>query len=983
MKKRKIISLMTMSMMLLTGCGEDSSSISDSTDNRDSQIVAIYDAYKANGGTLDYDTWLLTIKGEKGDAGEQGPKGDKGDKGDAGKGISSVIQSGVEGNKVTYTIIYTDGSTSNFTMTNGSDGHTPVITINSDGYWCIDGSSLGIKAKGDSGTDGRGISSIVSSYDENGNTLVTIIYTDGTNQTVTIKKGEKGDTGDKGMDGSSLISGKGAPSSDVGHDGDSYVDTDTWDYYIKSNGSWVLNGNIKGSKGDKGETGETGPKGDKGDTGETGSKGEKGDAGDKGMDGSSLISGKGAPSSDVGHDGDSYVDTDTWDYYIKSNGSWVLNGNIKGSKGDKGETGETGPKGDKGDTGEAGSKGEKGDVGEKGDTGAQGPKGDKGDTGDKGDAGKDGITYVPCIFKNWDGTKIYEFYYEKGSDIVYDGPEPTKEDTIEGGNAIHWTFKGWDKSLENVQAPTIFTAQYQCLYHCTFVNWDGSTLYETDVNRGESVEYRGETPTRPSEVSGDRTIDWQFIGWSASLNNITSDMTFRAQFNAPNAIKCTFVDANGTVLDTQYVGKNVDVTFNGTTPTKDDVNDNGVITRYTFSGWDSSLQGITRDTIFTAQYTESFLYECRFYNYDNTLLFTKEYAYGSKIDYYTYYNEPKRDLTVDGNIVTEYTFRNWDKIPIYTSYEVTAPTDFVAEYDSVSYTGYKVTFLNDDGSELYSHYFKEGTGAACPMRMPWDYDDEKVHMFVGWDQDISSVTKEMTVRPTFKDIPREKNGEYPQTQVTDENLIDNLDRVIDKDEQGYYVYNNEKYAKKGYYYYKVEPIQWRYLSKKNGQTLVVSEYSLDEHVWNETAHKDAYMNNYAESDVRKWLNNEFLSTAFLDDSLIETTAVDNSVASTGYESKPYVCETTNDKVFLLSYAEATNTANGFAYSEGNDINRVAFMTDYASGGYYGGKPDDWWLRSPGCSSVSGVYDVCSDGHLFSLVSCGNYFGIRPAIILKI
>lgn len=36
----------------------------------------------------------------------------------------------------------------------GNDGETPTITINSDGYWCVDGTSTGVKAKGEDGAPG-------------------------------------------------------------------------------------------------------------------------------------------------------------------------------------------------------------------------------------------------------------------------------------------------------------------------------------------------------------------------------------------------------------------------------------------------------------------------------------------------------------------------------------------------------------------------------------------------------------------------------------------------------------------------------------------------------------------------------------------------------------------------------------------------------------------------------------------------------------
>ena len=52
----------------------------------------------------------------------------KGDKGDTGRGISSVIKTSTVGLVDTWTITYTDGSTSSFDVTNGADGDDYVIT---------------------------------------------------------------------------------------------------------------------------------------------------------------------------------------------------------------------------------------------------------------------------------------------------------------------------------------------------------------------------------------------------------------------------------------------------------------------------------------------------------------------------------------------------------------------------------------------------------------------------------------------------------------------------------------------------------------------------------------------------------------------------------------------------------------------------------------------------------------------------------------
>lgn len=70
----------------------------------------------------------------------------------------------------------------------------------------------------------------------------------------------------------------------------------------------------------------TGPQGEQGIQGETGPQGPQGE---NGKDGSSLLTGNEKPDSNLGKNGDSYIDLDTWNYYIKTNAGWILQGNIK------------------------------------------------------------------------------------------------------------------------------------------------------------------------------------------------------------------------------------------------------------------------------------------------------------------------------------------------------------------------------------------------------------------------------------------------------------------------------------------------------------------------------------------------------------------------------------------------------------------------------------------------------------------------------
>ena len=113
--------------------------------------------------------------------------------------------------------------------------------------------------------------------------------------------------------------------------------------------------------------------------------------------------------------------------------------------------------------------------------------------------------------------------------------------------------------------------------------------------------------------------------------------------------------------------------------------------------------------------------------------------------------------------------------------------------------------------------------------------------------------------------------------------------------------------------------------------------------------------------------------------MIITTTVDNSPASTGDSSNPYVCDDTSDKVFALSYSEATNSSYGFSSSGG----RLAYATDYAKQkGVYVNGGALYWLRSPYSDGSGDARYVNYDGYFYYGVSYDDV-GVRPAFRIKI
>ncbi|MFA7506614.1 MAG: DUF6273 domain-containing protein, partial [Bacilli bacterium] len=253
-------------------------------------------------------------------------------------------------------------------------------------------------------------------------------------------------------------------------------------------------------------------------------------------------------------------------------------------------------------------------------------------------------------------------------------------------------------------------------------------------------------------------------------------------------------------------------------------------------------------------------------------------------------------------------------------------------------------------------------------------------------------------------------GTYPQTVVDDSALISSLNTLTSTNASGYFEFEGEEYSKvvatphrSGYkfingstiqsgqtYYFKVEPIKWRVLEETDGTYTLLSEYIIDKQVFYTSSDnrtiggQTIYANNYEHSTIREWLNNAFYNKAFTapEKGGILTSFVDNSASTTPSSTNPYFSNDTLDKVYLLSYQEATSSTYGSSTSS----TRRAVTTDYAravgaymntSTSYYGN--GYWWLRSPDNSNSSYAYYASVDGYFSSIYVDYSIYGARPAI----
>ena len=208
----------------------------------------------------------------------------------------------------------------------------------------------------------------------------------------------------------------------------------------------------------------------------------------------------------------------------------------------------------------------------------------------------------------------------------------------------------------------------------------------------------------------------------------------------------------------------------------------------------------------------------------------------------------------------------------------------------------------------------------------------------------------------------------------------------------YYVENNTSeagshqdengYMKSTVYWFKYEPIEWRIVSNDKGDAVVRAMVILDSAQYATDA-SAIYPNKYDSSDLRAFLNGDFVKAAFTaeEQERLLTSVVDNSLATTGYEVSKYTCANTNDKVYTMSFADLANPA--FALS-GDD--RKATVTDYAACmGCYVSKDGfgSYWLRSPVGNDPVKARHINYKGEVIDYDSVGmTDIGVIPVLRLK-
>ena len=155
-------------------------------------------------------------------------------------------------------------------------------------------------------------------------------------------------------------------------------------------------------------------------------------------------------------------------------------------------------------------------------------------------------------------------------------------------------------------------------------------------------------------------------------------------------------------------------------------------------------------------------------------------------------------------------------------------------------------------------------------------------------------------------------------------------------------------------------IEWQVLAIENNRMLIISRYGLEERLFGYN-----FSNSWENSDIRKWLNNDFYNKAFTDQE--KKSIKPSNLSDVG----------TSDNVFLLSKEEAK------IYFV-DDEARKCKATEYAiRNDEWKNNNGRWGLRSPYPNYSDYIYIVSDSGDLGWDVVYDYDMVIRPALWINL
>ena len=273
-------------------------------------------------------------------------------------------------------------------------------------------------------------------------------------------------------------------------------------------------------------------------------------------------------------------------------------------------------------------------------------------------------------------------------------------------------------------------------YTVRFTDKDDAELKSLPVKQGEQVN--------AADIPDASALTWDchaFDGWQSLLTGdvmtaeqiaaakVTADVTYQAHYKTLT-YKLTLSCEHGTINITESVDP--DAVPCGTTLHFSVTPDEG----YEFDQWlfeydDEAGYEVTADATIAAQ-TKILTFTVTFVNYNGETLKTETVNWNESA---TAPADPKRE---------GFNFTGWDKAFDH----VTADLTVTAQYEEIPIVYYTVTFLDWDGTFLFSEKVEEGRDAKGTEVTP----TREGYTFTGWSKPITNITADLTVIALYEEV---------------------------------------------------------------------------------------------------------------------------------------------------------------------------------------------------------------------------------------
>lgn len=599
--------------------------------------------------------------------------------------------------------------------------------------------------------------------------------------------------------------------------------------------------------------------------------------------------------------------------------------------------------------------------------------------------------------------------------------------TWDGYDFINWNISSFDLSYssKNYTANLHLLASWNIINYTITYNLNGGSLSNLPN------DYNTETPT--FKLGSPTKRGYTFTGWSGTDINGTSMNVSIEKGSIGNRSYVANYEANQYVVTYDYgydeLSENQTVTFDSSYSLPEPSREG-----FHFDGWYYNNQVVTSGQ-WIIDSNATFVAHWSILLYDINYILNGGVNDPDNQSTYSYFDE----ITIKDPTKTGYQFDGWyvnnEKFDGVINKGSTGNIDLEARW--IPHKN-ELTVASED-SNLGTTSIVSGSGYTGETIVV-KAEPAEGYIFLGWDDGSSIISNESTytfempandysLTAHFIDseytelgvIPTLNHkvityGLYPRTHVNNRNLMLQLEtNGIVSATTGWTLYNNKYYCKAsptfngGYfddqtefmvgadYWFECEVIEWDVLSFDEHGAYVVSKEILDTSPFKgDYASSIKYQANYEESDVRKWLNETFYTSAFaLSSAYIRTVEVDNSLFTTDGVMNSNCCNNTFDNVFLGSYKDF--------YSMGPNSDRMCWLTDYARvrGDIYWQQTMDYQYkegeegtvdrsfapyltRSPVTSDVQNhsLWCVVEDGSL-QTTNTNVTMGIRPCVYISL